>query len=150
MSLYPPQGVEVHGTAKHDATVSKKRVIAFPLRSRASWTETTWTRSRNYNIYFDKSKFDKLVSIKLVSHVRVNDVPATAELRLYNAIDNKTVTNSYISSSSTSYSEDNLQRSSDFKDNLPDKEVILQFERRVTSGYTGSLYNAYLEIIQEE
>lgn len=142
----PMRGTGIHGTGKHDSTLSKKRVSYIPVYGgQTSHTDAAWTAQGDHRAHLDKSKFDKLVSIKFVSVVLVT--ASTGHGRLYDGTSAAALTNSELTITNTSWA---LAKSADFKDDLPDSEVDLYFQEYVEGGATVYFGNMYIEIVQSE
>lgn len=134
-----------HGDYPAVAAVPGKKVIYVPMyHEDASKTSASTSYSTfKTDVLFDKSKYENVVSIKLVALIGISSVGETVYLELWDEVGGVSITGSEISY--VGDIKDHFVKSNDIKANLPSSEIWLRNRYKVTSG-TGRWKSVYLEV----
>lgn len=135
----------IHGTAKHDTTVSKKRASYFPLWNYWAQITNTVYWASNWRTEIDKSLFDKVDAIYFMMSLQAG-AGQTISAKVYNVTDGADVSGSELTHNTTTMTS---LKSGDIKANIPNSAKVYELYFKVNGG-TGAMTNAAILIVQSE
>ena len=140
----------VHGSAKHDATVSKKRVIYVPVGREKDTSDTSYILTDGPR-FFNKDGYDRVEAIYFeVVLQQLNEGTYTVYVELYNATDAVSISGAELSASLAQWAFFHT-RTGDIKGNLP--SGLKRYETRIKVEDGGSVVQrslAMLVVVQSE
>jgi hypothetical protein len=138
-----------HGSAQHDATLSKIREIPTHLNRYNSTTSTTYADDYMH-IPFDKSQYDRIASIRFVCWL-TNEGAGTYQVwaQLYNWSDGGAVAGSEVTGTYAQYGGAILV-SGDIQANIPNSAKAFGLQQKAASGGTCIVQGAMLVVRQLE